>query len=88
MAKAIARARARAKAKAKARVRFSRANARRQHRREALAELNALAGECGLFSAQIIVEVATPAEVERLVRLLEARCDADKRQRLRAAAKA
>ena len=87
-AKASARARAKAKARAKARARFSRANARRQHRREALAQLNELAGECGLLSAQVVVKLAMPAEVERLVRLLEARCGGDKQQRLRAAAKA
>ena len=87
-AKANARARAKAKAMAKARARASRANARRQHRREALAQLNELAGECGLLSAQVVVKLAVPAEVERLVRLLEARCGGDKQQRLRPAAKA
>ena len=76
-AKAVAKAKmvAKAQAKAKARARFGRANSRRQHRRRALAELNVLAGECGLFAAQVVVKVAVPAEVERLVRLLEARCD-------------
>ena len=67
---------------------FSRANTRRQHRRRALGELNSLAAECGLSAAQVAVKAAMPAGVERLVRLLEARCDGDKQQRLRAAAKA
>ena len=89
-AKAVAKAKmvAKAQAKAKARARVGRANSRRHHRRQALAELNVLAGECGLFAAQVVVKVAVPAEVERLVRLLEARCDGHQRQRLRAAAKA
>ena len=44
-----AKAKAEAKAKAKARARIDRANMRWQHRRQALAELNVLAGECGLL---------------------------------------
>ena len=59
VAKAVAKAKmvAKAQAKAKARARFGRANSRRQHRRRALAELNVLAGECGLFAAQVVVKV-------------------------------
>ena len=91
-AKAVARlarasAKAKAKAKAMASARFNRANTRRQHRRRALTDLNSLADECGLFAAQVAVKTASPAAVERLVRLLEARCDGDKRQHLRALAK-
>ena len=71
-AKVAAKA-ASAKAEAQARARFRRANTRRQHRRLALADLNSLAGECGLLSAQVAVKAVTPAEVKQLVRRLEAR---------------
>ena len=77
-------------AKAKAaqeQARFVRGRERRKHRRQALTDLNTLAGECALLSAQVAVKTAAPADVERLVRLLVARCSRDKRQRLRAAAK-
>ena len=55
VAKAVAKAKmvAKAQAKAKARARVGRANSRRQHRRQALAELNALAGECGYGSTRV-----------------------------------
>ena len=36
----------------------------------------------------MVIKRAVPAEVERLVRLMEAHCDGDQWQRLRAAAKA
>ena len=85
-AKAKATARAKAKAKAKLLARANRANRRRQHRRQALTELNALAEECKLASGHVAVKTAVPAEVELLVRLLEGHCDGDRRQRLQTAA--
>ena len=75
------------KAKAQMRARTVRHNARRKHRRKAVTDLNTLAGECGLLSSQLAVTTATPAGVERLVRLLEARCSGAKQQRLRTTAK-
>ena len=66
-AKAKARTKVQAKAKAaQEQARFVRGRVRRKQRRRALTDLNTLAGECALLSAQVAVKTAAPADVERL----------------------
>ena len=67
-----------AKAKAAAARRVK--NGRRDGRRAALALLNALADEVGAVAVQVDVKSAAAADVERTIRVLDARCQ---QQRIR-----
>ena len=94
--RASPRAKAKGKAKAKARSRVSRlrrqqrgaANARQRLRKDAVTALNQLATELQLLRAHVPLKgvLATEPKVERLIRALEPRCQADDLlQRLRGA---
>ena len=93
-----ARPRAKAKAKAKAKVRsraarlrlqqLSAANGRQRLRKDAVTALNLLATDLGVVGAHVPLKglLATEPKVERLIRALEHRCQADDlSQRLRGA---
>ena len=86
--RATAKAAAKAKAQAKRKANLAHANRRRAARRRAVKSLNALAVECGAEQAQVDAKEARPAEMERLVRILEGRMnDPTRLQQLRDVAK-
>ena len=72
--KGKAKAKSKTKARALRQRQLGAANARQKRRREALAELNAMANDVGFAAAPLVLTPPDHAAVEQRVRALQRRC--------------